>query len=145
MAFLPPLDALIGRPEYVRTHLCVDQGGVLPDVIDFLEKMGGDAQLSQLSAEELAAALSEAGIAPELRSAVLANDAQRLGVLLGAEVRCLLVAPPTPPGPPWHCPPPSPEPPPPPEEADEGEDPPDCFDDEGDNQSPAHRREPSSA
>jgi hypothetical protein len=87
------------------------------DVIDFMERMGGDAQLSQASVEDLDASLSVTDMAPELRSAILAKDAKRLGQLLGTIPECVLLSPPGPP--------PSPlqpaVPPPPPEETEEEE------------------------
>jgi hypothetical protein len=70
----------------------------LSDVIDFMERMGGDAQLSQASTGDLAAILDATDIAPELKSAVLARDAQGLEALLGTKPACVLVAPPGPPG-----------------------------------------------
>jgi len=112
----------------------------LSDIIDFMERMGGDAQLSQASVEELGASLSATDMAPELRSAILAKDAQRLGMLLGTAPECLLLSPPGPPGTG-----PSPMqpavPPPPPEEAEEGEETKDIFRHEGVVASPVHRRE----
>ena len=87
------------------------------DVIDFMERMGGDAQLSQASTQELAAVLAATDIALELQSAVLAKDAQGLGALLGTKPACVLVAPPGPPGfGPDHTPFPVVPPPPLPEE-----------------------------
>ena len=86
------------------------------DVIDFMERMGGDAQLSLASTDKLAAALSATDIAPELQSAVLAKDVRELGALLGTKPACVLVAPPNPPGSPGFGPhhPPFPVAPPPP-------------------------------
>lgn len=70
------------------------------DVIDFMERMGGDAQLSQASSDELASALGDSEVTSEQRAALLARDAQRLGELLGTKPLCMLVAPPGPgPGP----------------------------------------------
>lgn len=70
------------------------------DVIDFMEKMGGDAHLSQASSDELATVLADSEITPEQRTALLAGDAQQLSKLLGTKPVCILVAPPGPgPGP----------------------------------------------
>lgn len=122
-----------------------ESGGILSDIIDFMERMGGDAQLSQASNDELAVALSATDVAPELQSAVLAGDAQRLGALLGTKPACMLVAPPIPPGPgPSPARPSVPLPPPP---GDDGEDeiPTDHSGREDVIDTPAHRREPPSA
>jgi hypothetical protein len=86
------------------------------EVIDFMERMGGDAQLSQASSSELAVALAESGISTELRSAMLAQDAQQVEELLGMKPVCMLVAPPHPPGSPYHAPISVPPPPLPEEE-----------------------------
>ena len=114
----------------------------MSDVIDFMERMGGDAQLSLASTDELAAALSATDIAPELRSAVLAKDALGLGALLGTKPVCVLVAPPGPPGTGPSPMRPAVPPPPAPEEDGEEEAPKDCFEHDGLAESLAHRREP---
>lgn len=112
----------------------------MSDIIDFMERMGGDAQLSQASAGEFAASLSASDVAPELQSAMLARDAQRLGMLLGAAPECVLLAPPGPPGTG-----PSPmqpaTPPPPPEETEEIEEIKDLSKRGDAAESPVHRRE----
>jgi hypothetical protein len=110
------------------------------DVIDFMERMGGDAQLSQASVEDLDASLSVTDMAPELRSAILAKDAKRLGQLLGTIPECVLLSPPGPPGSD-----PSPmqpaTPPPPPEETEEDEETKDISRDSGVAASAVNRRE----
>lgn len=92
----------------------------MSDIIDFMERMGGDAQLSQASPEELGEVLSATDFAPEVQSAVISRDALQLNTLLGTMPACVLVAPPHPPGPG-----PSPVqpavPPPPPEEGEQDE------------------------
>lgn len=118
-----------------------ESGGILSDIIDFMERMGGDAQLSQASTDELAAVLSATDIAPELQSAVLARDAQGLGALLGTKPVCVLVAPPGPPGTGPSPMRPAVPPPPSPEEDGEDEVPTDCFEHDGVVEGPAHRRE----
>ncbi|EIL94282.1 hypothetical protein [Rhodanobacter spathiphylli] len=80
------------------------------DVVDFMEKMGGDAQLSQASDSELAEALAATDIASELQSVVLAKNAQHLEALLVAKPVCVLLSPPGPPGSPLHAPLPPPPP-----------------------------------
>jgi hypothetical protein len=76
------------------------------DVIDFMERMGGDAQLSQASDSELAQALSVTDISTELQSIVRGRNARQLEAFLGAKPVCVLVAPPGPPGFPTTPPPP---------------------------------------
>lgn len=100
-------------------HHGAGQGGNLSDIIDFMERMGGDAQLSQASTDELAIALMDSGITSEQRAAVLARDAKQLGELLGTPPVCIMVAPPGPPG--TGPSPMQPAVPPPPPEEDGGE------------------------
>jgi hypothetical protein len=119
-----------------------ESGGILSDIIDFMERMGGDAQLSQASNDELAVALSATDVTPELQSAVLAGDAQRVGLLLGTTPVCILVAPPGPPGSPLRSPMPA-VPPPPPEEEGEDEAPSASFGRSGAAESTADRGETS--
>jgi hypothetical protein len=65
------------------------------DVIEFLDQLGRNARLRHAAPAELEQALAAAGIEPSLRSALLADDPQRLGALLGAQpnVCCLIVKP----------------------------------------------------
>jgi hypothetical protein len=56
----------------------------MSDLIDFLERMGGDAESRFAAGPELEEALTHAGIAPTVRSAVLAGDQLQLESLLGA-------------------------------------------------------------
>jgi hypothetical protein len=56
----------------------------MSDLIDFLEKMGGDSQSRFTTGPGLEEALTRAGIAPTVRSAVLAGDQLRLESLIGA-------------------------------------------------------------
>ncbi len=56
----------------------------MSDLIDFLEKMGGDSQSRFATGPGLEEALTRAGIAPTVRSAVLAGDQLRLESLIGA-------------------------------------------------------------
>lgn len=57
----------------------------MSNIIDFLERFGGDAQLRYASNEELEAALRLAGIDPGVRAAILASDQRALEQLLGAD------------------------------------------------------------
>lgn len=56
----------------------------MSDLIDFLERMGGDSQSRFATGSGLEEALTRAGIAPTVRSAVLAGDQLRLESLIGA-------------------------------------------------------------
>ena len=56
----------------------------MSDLIDFLERMGGDSQSRFAAGPGLEEALTRAGIAPTVRSAVLAGDQLRLESLIGA-------------------------------------------------------------
>ncbi|NYE29583.1 hypothetical protein HDE78_002549 [Rhodanobacter sp. K2T2] len=60
----------------------------MTDVIDFLEKMGQDAQWRHASQGEVEQALTRAEIAPALQTAILANDSARLETLLGQPSFC---------------------------------------------------------
>lgn len=57
----------------------------MSDVIDFLERVGEDAQLKHAAHVDLELAMTDARIASELRSAVLAQASSRLEALLGCE------------------------------------------------------------
>ncbi len=62
------------------------------DAVDFLEQLGQNARLRRAPTAELEQALAAALIDPELRSALLSDDALRLGELLGAQPNiCCLV------------------------------------------------------
>ena len=67
----------------------------MTDAIDFLEQLGRNARLRHASATELERVLAASGFEPSLRSALLADDAVRLGELLGAQpsVCCLIEKP----------------------------------------------------
>lgn len=62
------------------------------NVIAFLERMGRDPSLAKLPADELAAAINEAGLDDAPRQALLAGDADALNDLLGGrhKMLCLL-------------------------------------------------------
>ena len=55
------------------------------NVIDFLERMGQDADLRHASREMLEEALRNSGIEPALRAALLGEDRQALEALLGTK------------------------------------------------------------
>lgn len=116
----------------------------MSDVIDFMERMGGDARLQQASMHDLAAALADTDMAPALQSAVLAGDAPKLATLLGTKPVCILVAPPTPPGPSGPDPIRPAIPPPPGDDGEEEEAPTDSSAHNG-AESPLHRRQPRRA
>jgi hypothetical protein len=64
----------------------------MSDLIDFLERMGGDSGSRFATGLELEEALTRAGIAPTVRSAVLAGDQPRLESLIGASpIVCNLI------------------------------------------------------
>ena len=65
----------------------------MSNVIDFLERMGQDAQLSHASSSEMELALKDAQIDPELRAAILAKDQARIEVLLGQGHLCCFLLP----------------------------------------------------
>jgi hypothetical protein len=67
----------------------------MKDAIDFLEQLGRNARLRHASATDLERMLAASGFEPSLRSALLADDAVRLGELLGAQpsVCCLIEKP----------------------------------------------------
>jgi hypothetical protein len=73
------------------------------DVIDFLERMGQDAQLRRASQDEVGLALAGAEIDPELRVAILARDEPGLQALLGQGPVCCLINPAKPDGEQEEC------------------------------------------
>ena len=56
----------------------------MPDVIDFLERMGQDAQLHHATLSDVEFALTRAQLDPEIRAAILAKDQPLLEALLGS-------------------------------------------------------------
>ncbi len=65
----------------------------MTNVIDFLERMGQDAQLRHASQDEVELALTSAEIAPELQAAILAKDQTYLQTLLGQDPLCGMLFP----------------------------------------------------
>jgi hypothetical protein len=60
----------------------------MSNVINFLERMGQDAQLRHASRNEMELALAGTQIDPELQAAILAKDQSLLEVLLGGDNVC---------------------------------------------------------
>lgn len=56
----------------------------MSNIIDFLERMGQDAQLRHAPGSEVERALIKAQIEPALRAIILGEDSRRLETLLGA-------------------------------------------------------------
>lgn len=65
----------------------------MSDVIDFLERLGQDAQWRDVSQNEMEHALAQAQIDPELQVAILAKDRRKLEVLLGQVNVCCMEGP----------------------------------------------------
>lgn len=65
------------------------------NVIDFLERMGRDAQLRSATGLEVEAALLRAGIEPSARAAILGGDQLLLESLVGAShnICCMINVP----------------------------------------------------
>jgi hypothetical protein len=65
------------------------------NVVDLLEKIGQSSRLQALDQEQLAEALSQAGLAPAVQAAIVQQQPRRLEQLLGAStnVCCLIHAP----------------------------------------------------
>lgn len=63
----------------------------MSNVIDFLERLGQDAQLHDATGDEIEAALLNAGIEPRLRTAILEGDQRALEALLGADTNVCCV------------------------------------------------------
>lgn len=67
----------------------------MSNVVEFLERMGQDAQLRYASNTEVERALTEAEVAPVLRAAIMGEDRRQLEALLGAtpNLCCVVHAP----------------------------------------------------
>lgn len=63
------------------------------DVIDFLERVGRDAQWRHASRDEVGLALSDAEVDPQLCVAIFAKDGRELQALLGQAPFCCLISP----------------------------------------------------
>ena len=62
-------------------------------VVEFLERMGRDAQLSQASGTELEYAVASTGLGLILQDAMLSEDSSTLKTLLGIATHCAMLAP----------------------------------------------------
>jgi hypothetical protein len=67
----------------------------MSNAIEFLERLGSDAQLRYASAMALEQALAESNLEPHVREAILTGDRHRLESALGAKanVCCAIYAP----------------------------------------------------
>ena len=66
----------------------------MSNVIDFLQRLGQDAELRHAPRTALERALAEAGIDPALREALLGADQRKLESLLGADTNvCAMISP----------------------------------------------------
>jgi hypothetical protein len=66
----------------------------MSNVIDFLERMGQDADLRHVDRAKLEQALANTNIQPELRTAVASGDQTKIEALLGAKANvCAIVFP----------------------------------------------------
>ncbi|EIL97416.1 hypothetical protein [Rhodanobacter thiooxydans] len=63
------------------------------DVIDFLERVGQNAQLRHASRDDVGLVLSGVAVNPELHVAILAGGGQELQTLLGQNPFCCLINP----------------------------------------------------
>jgi len=63
----------------------------MSNVIDFLERMGQDAQLRHASRNDVEQALVRAQIDPELQAAILAKDQRKLETLLEGNIVCCML------------------------------------------------------
>lgn len=60
----------------------------MSNVIQFLESVGQNADLCRASGEEFDLALSNAGVTPEIQSAIRARDLGKLEALMGQTPLC---------------------------------------------------------
>lgn len=66
----------------------------MSNVVDFLERMGQDAQLRHAASDEVERALANTGIDPVMRAAIFSEDQRHLEALLGASTNvCCMVRP----------------------------------------------------
>ncbi|MGC1550886.1 MAG: hypothetical protein WA777_20375 [Rhodanobacter sp.] len=61
------------------------KGIPMSDVIDFLERMGQDAQLRHASRDDVELAMADVQIEPALREAILAKNSAQLQTMLGED------------------------------------------------------------
>ncbi|AGG89544.1 MULTISPECIES: hypothetical protein [Rhodanobacter] len=65
----------------------------MSDVVEFLERMGKDAQLSRASGNKLEQVAASAGLDLILQDAILSEDSSTLKALLGIATHCAMLAP----------------------------------------------------
>jgi hypothetical protein len=65
----------------------------MSDVIEFLEKVGKDAQFNCATKGSLDFALMSAGLDPMLQGAICDGDRAKLGILMGVAPACGFLAP----------------------------------------------------
>jgi hypothetical protein len=85
-------------PRYTSTvafaRLPPEGDDFVSNVIDFLQRLGQDADLRHAPRTALEQALAEAGIDPALREALLGADQRKLESLLGADTNvCAMISP----------------------------------------------------
>jgi hypothetical protein len=66
-------------------------GMKMSDVIDFLERMGGDATLRRAPLAAAMAGVGGTGLSAEVRAALVSRDQQALAALLGSKNVCCMV------------------------------------------------------
>lgn len=69
---------------------------VMPDVIEFLERLGRDASLRHAPLGVLEQALRDAQIEPQLRAALMRGDQAAVEAVLGANNVCCMIFAPSP-------------------------------------------------
>jgi hypothetical protein len=66
----------------------------MSNVIDFLERMGQDADLRFAATGKVEQAMLSAQISPELRAAIIAGDQKKIEILTGAKTNvCAIIYP----------------------------------------------------
>jgi len=68
----------------------------MPDIIEFLDRLGRDASLRRAPAEVLEQALREAQIDPQLRAALMRGDQAEVEAVLDVNNVCCMIYVPTP-------------------------------------------------
>lgn len=67
----------------------------MSNVINFLEMIGQDSNMRNASRKDMAAAMANMQIAPELQAAILSKDPQQLEAVLGTSNVCCMMIPAT--------------------------------------------------
>jgi hypothetical protein len=71
---------------------------VMPDIIEFLDRLGRDASLRHAPTAVLEQALRDAQIDPRLRAALMRGDHAEVEAVLGVNNVCCMIYVPVPPG-----------------------------------------------